>query len=146
MNFIRCIVVAAFAFFVGSAAAQELRIGLASEPTAMDPHYHNLSPNNSLLTHIFERLVGQDERQRLTPDLAESWKAIDATTWEFKLRRNVRFHDGTPFTADDVHLQLRARAERRGQPVELRHLRRAARRSPRSTTTRSTSRPRRPTR
>ena len=64
MNFIRCIVVAAFAFFVGSAAAQELRIGLASEPTAMDPHYHNLSPNNSLLNHIFERLVGQDERQR----------------------------------------------------------------------------------
>ena len=61
-------------FFTTAAAAQELRIGLASEPTAMDPHYHNLSPNNSLLSHIFESLVGQDERQRLTPDLAESWK------------------------------------------------------------------------
>ncbi len=84
------------------AAAQELRIGLASEPTAMDPHFHNLTPNNSLLSHLFEALVEQDERQRLKPGLAESWKAIDDTTWEFKLRRNAKFHDGTPFTADDV--------------------------------------------
>jgi peptide/nickel transport system substrate-binding protein len=93
---------AALFAFAASASAQELRIGLASEPTAMDPHYHNLSPNNSLLSHIFERLVDQDEGQRLVPGLAESWRAIDPTTWEFKLRRNVRFHDGTPFTADDV--------------------------------------------
>ncbi|HEY8250775.1 MAG TPA: ABC transporter substrate-binding protein, partial [Burkholderiales bacterium] len=102
MTFYRSIATAVLFFFIGAAAAQDLRIGLASEPTAMDPHYHNLSPNNSLLSHIFESLVGQDERQRLTPDLAESWKAIDATTWEFKLRKNVRFHDGTPFTAEDV--------------------------------------------
>lgn len=86
----------------GFAQAQDLRIGLASEPTSMDPHYHNLSPNNSLLSHIFESLVDQDERQRLQPGLAESWKPIDDTTWEFKLRRGVKFHDGTPFTADDV--------------------------------------------
>ena len=93
--------VSAFTWSAG-AAAQEVRIGLASEPTAMDPHFHNLSPNNSLLSHIFEALVDQDERQRLVPGLAESWKTIDATTWEFKLRKNVKFHDGTPFTADDV--------------------------------------------
>src|SRR5262245_1279115 len=96
------VILAILLAFSTAAAAQELRIGLGSEPTALDPHYHNLSPNNSLLGHIFERLVGQDERQRLVPELAESWRAVDATTWEFKLRRNVRFHDGTPFTADDV--------------------------------------------
>jgi peptide/nickel transport system substrate-binding protein len=96
-------IVLAFLFaFASAAGAQELRIGLAAEPTAMDPHYHNLSPNNSLLSHIFESLVGQDERQRLVPELAESWRTIDPLTWEFKLRRNVKFHDGTPFTADDV--------------------------------------------
>jgi peptide/nickel transport system substrate-binding protein len=96
-------IVLAFLFaFATAAGAQELRIGLAAEPTAMDPHYHNLSPNNSLLSHVFESLVDQDERQRLMPGLAESWKAIDDTTWEFKLRRGVKFHDGTPFTADDV--------------------------------------------
>ncbi|HEV2431427.1 MAG TPA: ABC transporter substrate-binding protein [Burkholderiales bacterium] len=102
--------------FTTAATAQELRIGLASEPTAMDPHYHNLSPNNSLLSHIFESLVGQDERQRLTPDLAESWKPIDPTTWEFKLRKNVRFHDGTPFTADDVIFSFERAPNVEGSP------------------------------
>jgi len=102
--------------FASAAAAQDLRIGLASEPTAMDPHYHNLSPNNSLLSHIFQSLVGQDERQRLEPELAESWKAIDATTWEFKLRRNVRFHDATPFTADDVIFSFERAPNVEGSP------------------------------
>jgi peptide/nickel transport system substrate-binding protein len=116
MNFIRCIVVAAFALFIGSAAAQELRVGLASEPTAMDPHYHNLSPNNSLLNHIFERLVGQDDRQRMVPELAESWKTIDPNTWEIKLRRDVKFHDGTPFTADDVLFSFERAPNVEGSP------------------------------
>jgi peptide/nickel transport system substrate-binding protein len=99
--------------------SQELRIGLASEPTSMDPHYHNLSPNNSLLSHIFESLVDQDERQRLQPGLAESWKAIDDTTWEFKLRRNVRFHDGTPFTADDVLFSFERAPNVEGSPASF---------------------------
>ena len=102
--------------FATVASAQDLRIGIAAEPTAMDPHYHNLSPNNSLLSHIFESLVGQDERQRLTPDLAESWRAIDPTTWEFKLRKNVRFHDGTPFTADDVIFSFERAPNVEGSP------------------------------
>ena len=102
MKFVHRILAVTLFLFVGAAAAQELRVGLANEPTAMDPHYHNLSPNNSLLNHIFERLVGQDERQRMVPELAESWKTLDPNTWEIKLRRNVKFHDGSPFTADDV--------------------------------------------
>jgi peptide/nickel transport system substrate-binding protein len=82
--------------------AQDLKIGLAAEPSAMDPHFHNLTPNNSLLGHIFERLVEFDEKDGLIPSLAESWKTVDDKTWEFKLRANVKWHDGTPFTADDV--------------------------------------------
>ena len=99
-----------------AASAQELRVGLGAEPTAMDPHYHNLSPNNSLLTHIFESLVDQDERQRLQPGLAESWKAINDTTWEFKLHKNVKFHDGTPFTADDVIFSFERAPNVEGSP------------------------------
>jgi len=87
---------------VGAATAAELKIGLEAEPSAMDPHYHNLTPNNSVLSHVFDRLVEQDEKQRLKPGLAASWKAIDEKTWEFKLRAGVKWHDGTPFTADDV--------------------------------------------
>jgi peptide/nickel transport system substrate-binding protein len=106
---------AALALSAG-AFAQELRIGVASEPTSMDPHFHNLSPNNSMLSHIFESLVGQDDRQRMVPELAESWKAIDDTTWEFKLRRNVTFHDGTPFTADDVLFSFERAPNVEGSP------------------------------
>jgi peptide/nickel transport system substrate-binding protein len=83
-------------------AAQDLKIGLAAEPSAMDPHFHNLTPNNGLLSHIFERLVETDASNKLIPGLAESWKILDGNIWEFKLRAGVKWHDGTPFTADDV--------------------------------------------
>jgi peptide/nickel transport system substrate-binding protein len=116
MRFIKSIVLFAALVFAAVAGAQELRIGLAAEPTAMDPHYHNLTPNNSLLSHIFQSLVGQDERQRLEPELAESWKAVNDTTWEFKLRKNVRFHDGTPFTADDVIFSFERAPNVEGSP------------------------------
>ena len=87
----------------GNAAfAQELKIGMASEPSSVDPHYHVLTPNNMVNRHMYEPLVGQDKKQALMPALAESWKAVDDTTWEFKLRKGVKFHDGSDFTADDV--------------------------------------------
>ena len=95
-------VVAAGLFAVGSASAEELRVGLAQEPSSIDPHYHNLGPNNSFSMHVFQPLVIPNEKQQPTPGLAESWKPIDDTTWEFKLREGVTFHDGTPFNADDV--------------------------------------------
>ena len=67
----------------GVAGAEELTIGLAAEPSAMDPHFHNLGPNNAMRSHIFESLVWQDAQQLLEPQLAQSWRAIDDTTWEF---------------------------------------------------------------
>ena len=105
MTHVRCgaaAILAALALATTPALAQDLRIGVASEPTSMDPHFHNLTPNNSMMSHLFERLVEQDAAQRLIPGLAVSWRPTDATTWEFKLRKGVKFHDGSPFTADDV--------------------------------------------
>ena len=86
----------------GVASAQELKIGLSAEPSAMDPHFHNLTPNNSMTKHIFDRVVDQDENQNVKPMLATSWKTLDETTWEFKLRAGVKFSDGSDFTANDV--------------------------------------------
>ena len=85
-----------------SANAADLRVGLKSEPSSIDPHYHNLGPNNGFATHIFGTLVGSDENQQHYPDLATSWKPVNDTTWEFKLRKGVKWHDGSSFSADDV--------------------------------------------
>ncbi|MFZ4809235.1 MAG: ABC transporter substrate-binding protein [Hyphomicrobiaceae bacterium] len=104
VQWVRLIATAALAVLApaGATTAQELKVGLSAEPSAMDPHFHNLTPNNSVLNHVFERLIEMDEKQRLIPGLAESWKVIDGTIWEFKLRKGVTWHDGSPFTADDV--------------------------------------------
>ena len=90
------------ALAAGAASAEKLTIGVASETTSIDPQFHNVGPNNALSLHIFDRLILQDERQRLMPGLALSWTPVDDLTWEFKLREGVKFHDGTDFTADDV--------------------------------------------
>jgi peptide/nickel transport system substrate-binding protein len=84
------------------AGAQTLRIALASEPTAVDPHYHDLTPNNALAAHIFDSLVLQDELQALKPGLATSWENDGKNRWTFKLRPGVSFSNGKPFSAEDV--------------------------------------------
>ncbi|MDJ0684627.1 MAG: ABC transporter substrate-binding protein [Alphaproteobacteria bacterium] len=102
MKKIGLIGVAGLCMLASAAHAEKLTIGLASEPTAMDPHFHNLGPNNAVARHIYDNLINQDDKQRLTPGLAVSWAPIDDLTWEFKLRQGVTFHDGSAFNADDV--------------------------------------------
>ncbi|UCE31934.1 MAG: ABC transporter substrate-binding protein [Burkholderiales bacterium] len=92
----------AFVALAGNTQAETLRIGLASEATSIDPHFHNLTPNNQIASTIFDGLANQGPNQELLPGLAVSWKPIDDLTWEFKLRQGVKFHDGSDFNADDV--------------------------------------------
>jgi peptide/nickel transport system substrate-binding protein len=91
---------------LGGAAAADLRIGVSADVTSIDPHFVNITPNNNVAWHVFEALTHVDADARLVPGLAESWRAVDATTWEFKLRRGVKFHDGTELTAADVAFSL----------------------------------------
>ncbi len=84
------------------AGAADLRIGMSADITSLDPHHINIAPNNNALWHVFEALTHVDADARLVPGLAESWRAVDGTTWEFKLRRGVKFHDGADLVADDV--------------------------------------------
>jgi peptide/nickel transport system substrate-binding protein len=83
-------------------AAQELRIGLKNEPSSLDPQYQNIAANNQIALQMFDPLIARDDKQRLVPALALSWKAVSDTVWEFKLRPNVIFQDGSPFTAEDA--------------------------------------------
>src|SRR5262252_3691552 len=83
-------------------AADELKIAVAADITSIDPHFFNLFPNNNVAEHIFDKLVQMDPDSKLIPGLATSWKPIDDKTWEFKLRKGVKFTDGTELTAEDV--------------------------------------------
>ena len=103
---LRRLLFAVIAAFAISVHAAELRIGLGADVTSLDPHFLNVAPNNSAAWHLFDALVHVDANARLVPGLALSWRAIDPTTWEFKLRRGVKFHDGSDFTAEDVVFSL----------------------------------------
>ena len=97
---------AAVALTLGAATqpafAQSLTAAFASEPSSVDPLYHNLGPNNATRKHMFEALVGEDENLGIVPMLAESWSTSDdGLTWTFNLRQGVKFHDGGDFSARD---------------------------------------------
>jgi peptide/nickel transport system substrate-binding protein len=103
---IRRIFAALAVSFAFAAQAHELRIGMGADVTSMDPHFVNLFPNNNIAEHIFEKLITLDPDSKLIPGLAESWQAINPTAWEFKLRKGVKFHDGSEFTAEDVAFSI----------------------------------------
>ncbi len=82
--------------------AGDLVIGRATEQSSLDPLFARSGTNYSTSGQIFERLVINDANNQLHPALAVSWRAMDPTTWEIKLRDKVKFHDGGDFTAEDV--------------------------------------------
>ena len=89
-----------------SAQAQTLTLGTRSGPDSIDPHFTASGTHAEALKHVFDTLVWSGDGLELEPRLAVSWKAIDPTTWEFKLRPAVKFHDGSDFTAADVKFSI----------------------------------------
>jgi peptide/nickel transport system substrate-binding protein len=90
----------------GAGASGLLRIGMAAPNTTLDPHLQSNAPNNAVASHLFDALVTNDAASRSTPGLAESWRLVDDTHWEFTLR-DARFTDGAPFTAEDAIASIR---------------------------------------
>src|SRR5262252_1778387 len=107
---------AAATLWMCAAHAAELRIGVAADVTSMDPHFLNIGANNNIGWQVFDALTHVDADARLMPGLAVSWRTLNPTTWEFKLRRGVRFHDGAELTAADVVFSIeRTRSVPNGQ-------------------------------
>jgi peptide/nickel transport system substrate-binding protein len=98
-------VIAALTFMV-SAQAQTARIGNQGDALSLDPHSLNESLQLSVTGNVYEGLVGRDKDLNVIPLLATSWTQISPTVWRFELRKGVKFHDGTPFSADDVVFTL----------------------------------------
>jgi peptide/nickel transport system substrate-binding protein len=88
------------------AQAQTVRIANQGDALSMDPHSLNESLQLSVTNNIYEPLVGRNKDLSLAPALATSWRQTSPTVWRFELRKGVQFHDGTPFTADDVVFSL----------------------------------------
>ncbi|MBD8070806.1 ABC transporter substrate-binding protein [Bacillus sp. PS06] len=93
----------------GDTAAKDdktLVIGMGSDMTTFDIHDHNNTSTEAIHINMFNYLVKTGENGDFLPDLAESWENVDETTWSFKLREGVKFHNGEDFTAEDVKFTL----------------------------------------
>lgn len=80
----------------------ELRVAVSYELASLDPHADNSLEAFEQTSNVYEPLIALDHGLRLVPNLAASWSNPDATTWSFRLRPGVRFHDGSLLTAEDV--------------------------------------------
>ncbi|SKC90188.1 glutathione ABC transporter substrate-binding protein [Maledivibacter halophilus] len=88
-----------------------LIVGLAAEPKGIDPHPVNDVPSGNALVQIYETLITQDVDMNIQPLLAETWKQIDDLTWEFKLKKGVKFHNGEELKASDVKFSFQRACE-----------------------------------
>lgn len=79
---------------------------ISSTILSLDPTNHRDRDTQTVLKNIFDSLTTRDKHLLVVPQLAESWTAVDSTTWEFKLKRGIQFHNGDDFTARDVKFTL----------------------------------------
>jgi peptide/nickel transport system substrate-binding protein len=84
------------------ASAQILRYANQGALKSLDPYTLRETTTIAQHGHVYEGLVGRDKELKIVPALAESWETPEPTRWRFHLRHNVKFHNGDPFTADDV--------------------------------------------
>ena len=94
----------AAALIAGCATTQAatLRWGAQNDILTLDPHSQNHATTHGILQHTYESLVRYTKDFQVEPSLATSWQLISPTQYRFNLRKGVKFHDGSPFTADDV--------------------------------------------
>lgn len=86
--------------------AAELRVGFSADALSLDPANHRNRETETIIRNMFDGIVTRDSDMNVVPQLAESWTAIDPTTYEFKLRSGVTFHDGSPLTTADIKFSI----------------------------------------
>ena len=78
--------------------AQTMRWASQGDAQTMDPVSQNEGLTNSINQMVYERLIRRDKNLNIVPSLATEWQQTSPTNWRFKLRPNVKFHDGSPMT------------------------------------------------
>ena len=103
---LRCLLAAATCSIVAMAVSpsfgQSLRYANQGELKSLDPYTLKETTTIAHLAHVYEGLVSRDKDLKIVPALAESFEILEPTRWRFHLRKGVKFHNGDPFTADDV--------------------------------------------
>ncbi len=84
------------------AVKKQLAIGLGGDLATLDPHFGPQTTETNILGNIYDSLISRYPDRKIYPRLATEWKSINDTTWQFKLRKDVKFHDGSPLTPKDV--------------------------------------------
>src|SRR5215213_11740097 len=112
MSIRRTLIAAALAVSVAApAGAKTFRFAAQGDYASVDPHALNEVFTLGLHAAVYEGLIKRDRNLAIVPGLAERWEAPEPLRWRFHLRKGVRFHDGSEFTADDVLFSAeRARA------------------------------------
>ena len=95
-------IVSGAALALSPASGQTLRYANQGELKSLDPYTLKETTTIAHHAHVYEGLVTRDKNLKMVPALAESWETPEPTRWRFHLRHNVKFHNGDPFTADDV--------------------------------------------
>src|SRR5713101_2630523 len=90
----------------GATQPAQIVISQPAEATTMDPGRSTQVLTVNYFVNMYDTLTRWDTALQLQPGLATSWKTVNETTWEFTLRPGVKFHDGAPFTAEDVKATL----------------------------------------
>ncbi|MBP8308070.1 MAG: ABC transporter substrate-binding protein [Burkholderiaceae bacterium] len=86
----------------GPALAQTLKWAAQNDILTFDPHSQNHATTNTMIMHVYEGLTRYDRNYKVEPALATSWQQMGPLQWRFNLRKDAKFQDGSPFTADDV--------------------------------------------
>src|SRR5471030_3074586 len=90
------------AFAMSPASTQTLRYANQGELKSLDPYTLNETTTHAHLGQVYEGLIARDKDLKIVPCLAESWETPEPTRWRFHLRKDVKFQNGDPFTADVV--------------------------------------------
>src|ERR1700738_1534792 len=101
-TFLAATIASIAAFAMSPAVAQTLRYANQGDLKSLDPYTLNETTTHAHLGQVFEGLTARGKDLKIIPALAESWETPEPTRWRFHLRKNVKFHNGDPFTADDV--------------------------------------------
>lgn len=88
--------------FSGATGAADLRVGFTLDALTLDPGNHRNRETETILRNMYDGLLTRDSKMQVVPELAASYRQVDPTTYEFKLRQGVKFHTGEEMTAEDI--------------------------------------------